>query len=46
MNSDGKVNMEAIRYDLDELFANQPIFPEPIMRFTDVLCNPDEDREL
>jgi hypothetical protein len=46
MDSEGKVNMEVLKYDLDELFDNPPIFAEPVMRFQDVLLNPDEDREL
>lgn len=46
MHSDGKVNMDAVKYDLDDLFANTPIFGEPIIPFRDVLMNPDDDPEL
>jgi hypothetical protein len=41
MDSDGKVNMEILKYDLDELFESPPIFAEPVMRFQDALLDPD-----
>ena len=46
IHSDGKVNMEAVKYDLDELFENPPIFGEPIIRFCDVIIDPDQDPNL
>ena len=35
-----------MKYDLDDLFHNPPIFDQPIERYEDVLVNPHDDNLL
>ena len=42
----GKVSYEVYKYSKKELFKNQPIFAEPIMRFQDEFYDPNENALL
>ena len=41
-----QVVFEKLRYSLNELFEDQPIFEEPLIQYRDILVNPTDDVRL
>ena len=37
------MDLAKTKYDLSDLFANTPIFDEPVIKFDDVRIDPQED---